>query len=124
MTHFNHLISNSENVSPLSSNVIDTDVDASMADLLQSLLRTLNIGGTSKLAITTAFMSIEDLYDAGAVVLHVLICVAALCTLAYVVAQTLALYALIYVDVLHTPIHTVALCNQRSDLHCCTVHAR
>ena len=91
MTHFNHLISNSEIVSPLSSNVSDTYVDGSMADLLQSLPRTLNTGGMSKLAITTAFMSIEELYDAGAVVLHVLICVVALCTLAYVVAQTFAL---------------------------------
>ena len=104
MIHFNHLISNSEIVSPLSSNVSDTDVDGSMADLLQSLPRTLNTGGMSNLAITTAFMSIEELYDAGAVGLHVLICVVALCTLAYVVAQTLALHVVIYVQVLHTPL--------------------
>jgi hypothetical protein len=120
MTHFNHLISSSEILSPLSSNVSETDVDASMSDLLQSLPRTLNTGGTSKLAITTAFMSIEELYDAGAVVLHVLICVVALCTLAYVVAQTLALHAvtsllhcacsLISIATLHTPIYDAALC--------------
>ena len=109
MIHFNHLISNSEIVSPLSSNVSDADVDTSLAELLQSLPRKLNPGGTSTLAITTAFVSMEELYGGGAVVLHVLICVVALYTLVYVVAQTLALHTLIYVDVLHTPICDAAL---------------
>ena len=120
MTHFNHLVSNSEIVSPLSPNMSDVDVDISLAELLQSLPRTLNTGGTSTLAITTAFMSMEELYDAGAVVLHVLICGVALYTLICVVAQTLALHTLIYVDVPHNLNYDAALYTT-IDAHYCTV---
>ena len=108
MSHFNHLIPNSEIVSPLSSNVSDTDVDGSMAELLQSLPRTLNTGGMSNLAITTAFMSIEELYDAGAVALHVVIYVQVLHTPLLHCACSL-----ISIATLHTPIYDAALCFEQ-----------
>lgn len=73
MTHFNHLIANCEVVSPLSANASDDDVQAGLTGLLQSLPTKLKTGDTSTLTITTAFMSMEELYDAGAIMLHVLI---------------------------------------------------